>query len=200
MYHQKSSDISSHYSTANYSSFFHIDSGSNVNIVNDRSYFDSFKPIQSPLTDVNEAKNPIQGRSPIIFKFGTIFLPLHNFLYMPNHKYCLISTVAIKILDGFMKADHDIGKSFIVKQCREGRITLHLYRYMYWRNGMDYLPLITTIHHVTPNPSSSVDITTKVTTRSGSNVKKTANVLANEDTEIYLDIKLPPKRKKTTHY
>ena len=99
----------------NIQSHFHLDSGSNVHITNQRTWLIDYKTTTNTLQQVTGTSQSIQGIGKLPYILDNIFYILNDVQYMPNNPHNTISPSALKTLDGFTKVAHDCGTDVIFK-------------------------------------------------------------------------------------
>jgi len=123
----------------------HVDTGSNVHIVNERKVLHKFRATKNKtLGQVTGDRKTIHGIGEWHICIDDRCVILHNVLYMPDNPTCTLSTGSLKRLDGFISAAHD-ALSQVHLVCPIG--INHKYtpsnKDLRNVNGLDYIPLTT---------------------------------------------------------
>ena len=126
-----------------------VDTGANVNIVNNSLFISNFTPTpQKELRVADGRCVPVEGKGDWIIRLGNDIHILQNTLCMPENPNCTLSTGFLKRYHGFTYAPHDAFDSFTLKHSNGTKIRFTPEsRTMKTRNGIDYVAI-----HTIPPP------------------------------------------------
>ena len=99
----------------NIKTYFHLDSGSNVHIINNKLHLVNFKSSHEDLEQISGNTTPICGHGYLLCLIGGIYYLLKDVKYMPTNPNCTISTGSLKRNDGFVTSSHDVGTSVTLR-------------------------------------------------------------------------------------
>ena len=117
---------------------FLLDSGANHSAVITKHMLFNFRSHNTQIALFDGSKGISLGYGQIIISFQGILHACHRVHLIPSSQNCVLSTGALKTFDGFKRAPHDTGSSFILFD-PIGNIIKYSSSQLIRKNGLDFI-------------------------------------------------------------